>query len=127
MLYAIMIFLINSAAKILNNNYMEYIKEIIDITIKNFDFAYCISVNVLTYLIIKIIDSLNGKKVISTWSKRIVLLVVILSTGVIYNLIGCDNKILLNSAILAPVFWSWIMKPICKKFKIDYKNINLFE
>ena len=106
---------------------MEYIKEIIDITIKSFDLAYCISVNVLTYLIITIIASLNGKRDVSTWSKRIVLLVVILSTGVLYNLIGCDNKILLNSAILSPVFWSWIMKPICKKFKIDYKNINLFE
>ena len=106
---------------------MEIINNIIQIILNNFDLAYCISVNILTYLIIKIIDSLNGKKVISTWSKRIVLLVVILSTGVIYNLIGCDNKILLNSAILSPVFWSWIMKPICKKFKIDYKNINLFE
>ena len=105
----------------------EIINNIITTIISSFDFAYCISVNVLTYLIIKIIDSLNGKNVISTWSKRIVLLVVILSTGVFYNLIGCDNKILLNSAILAPVFWSWIMKPICKRFKLDYRDINLFE
>ena len=105
----------------------EIINNIITTIISSFDFAYCISVNILTYLIIKIIDELNGKKDVSTWSKRIVLLVVILSTGVLYNLIGCDNKILLNSAILAPVFWSWILKPICKKFKIDYKNINLFE
>ena len=106
---------------------MEYINEIIDITIKSFDFAYCISVNILTYLIIKFIDSLNGKKAVSTWSKRIVLLVVILFTWVLYNLIGCDNKILLNSAILAPVFWSWIIKPICKYFKIDYKDINILD
>ena len=105
----------------------EIINNIITTIISSFDFVYCISVNVLTYIIIKLIDSLNGKKVISTWSKRIVLLVVILSTGVLYNLIGCDNKILLNSAILSPVFWSWIMKPICKYFKIDYKDINLFE
>lgn len=106
---------------------IEIFNNTITTVINSFDFAYCISVNVLTYIIIKLIDSLNGKKVISTWSKRIVLLVVILSTGVLYNLIGCDNKILLNSAILSPVFWSWIMKPICKYFKIDYKDINLFE
>ena len=105
----------------------EIINNVITTVISSFDFSYCISVNILTYLIIKIIDSLNGKRNVSTWSKRIVLLVVIISTGVLYNLIGCDNKILLNSAILSPVFWSWIMKPICKKFKIDYKNINLFE
>lgn len=103
----------------------EIINNIITTIISSFDFAYCISVNVLTYLIIKFIDELNGKKDVSTWSKRIVLLVVILSTGVLYNLIGCDNKILLNSAILAPVSWSWIIKPICKYFRIDYKDFNI--
>ena len=106
---------------------MEIINNIIQTTFNSFDFAYCISVNILTYLIIKIIDSLNGNKTVSTWSKRIVLLIVILSTGVLYNLIGCDNKVLLNSAILAPVFWSWIIKPICKYFKIDYKDINVLD
>ena len=105
----------------------EIINNVITTIISSFDFAYCISVNVLTYLIIKIIDSLNGNKTVSTWSKRIVLLVVIFSTGVLYNLIGYDNKILLNSAILAPVFWSWIIKPICKYFKIDYKDINILD
>ena len=105
----------------------EIINNIITTIINSFDFAYCISVNVLTYLIIKLIDSLNGKKAISTWSKRVVLLVVIFFTWVLYNLIGCDNKILLNSAILSPVFWSWIIKPICKYFKIDYKDINILD
>ena len=42
-------------------------------------------------------------------------------------LLDYDVKTLINSAILAPVLQSWIMKPICKHFKIDYKNINLFE
>ena len=105
----------------------EIINNIITTIISSFDFAYCISVNVLTYLIIKFIDSLNGNKTVSTWSKRIVLLVVILFTGVLYNLIGCDNKILLNSAILSPVFWSWVIKPICKYFNIDYKDINILD
>ena len=106
---------------------MEIINNIIQTILNSFDFAYCITVNVLTYIIIKFIDSLNGKKTVSTWSKRIVLLVVILATGVLYNLIGCDNKILLNSAILSPVFWSWVIKPICKYFKIDYKDINILD
>lgn len=106
---------------------IEIFNNTITTVINSFDFSYCISVNILTYLIIKLIDSLNGKKTVSTWSKRIVLLVVILSTGVLYNKIGCDSKILLNSAILAPVFWSWIIKPICKYFKIDYKDINVLD
>ena len=106
---------------------IEIFNNTITTVISSFDFSYCISVNILTYLIIKLIDSLNGNKTVSTWSKRIVLLVVILSTGVLYNLTGCDNKILLNSAILSPVFWSWIIKPICKYFKIDYKDINILD
>lgn len=106
---------------------IEIFNNTITTVISSFDFSYCISVNILTYLIIKLIDSLNGDKTVSTWSKRIVLLVVIFSTGVLYNLIGCDNKILLNSAILSPVFWSWIIKPICKYFKIDYKDINILD
>ena len=105
----------------------EIVNNAITTIISSFDFAYCISVNVLTYLIIKLIDSLNGNITVSTWSKRIVLLVVIISTGVLYNKIGCDNKILLNSAILSPVFWSWVIKPICKYFKIDYKDINILD
>ena len=105
----------------------EIINNIMTTVISSFDFAYCISVNILTYLIIKFIDNLNGKKTVSTWSKRIVLLVVILFTGVLYKLVGCDNRILLNSAILSPVFWSWIIKPICKYFKIDYKDINILD
>ena len=50
------------------------------------------------------------------------LVAVILSTGVLYAIIGINIKLILNSAILAPVFWSWVMKPICKFFKIDYND-----
>lgn len=106
---------------------MEIINNIIQTTLESFDFAYCIIVNLLTYFVISTINSIQGHKDINTWAKRLVLLITILSTGVVYYLIGSDTRVLLNSAILAPVFWSWILKPICKKFKIDYKNINLFE
>ena len=106
---------------------MEIINNIIQTTLESFDFAYCIVVNLLTYFVISTINSRRGHEDINTWTKRLVLLITILSTGVVYYLIGSDTRVLLNSAILAPVFWSWILKPICKKFKIDYKNINLFE
>lgn len=44
-----------------------------------------------------------------------------------YKKVGCYNKILFNSAILSPVFWSWVIKPICKYFNIDYKDINILD
>lgn len=106
---------------------MEYISQIITTTLESFDFGFCAAVNILTYSAIKIIDELNKEKVVGTWTKRIVLLGSIVVIGVIYYLLGADNKLLINSAILAPVFWSWIAKPICTKLKIDYKSEDNIE
>lgn len=104
---------------------MEYISQIINQIINNFDFSYMFIVNVLTYIIIKIIDYLNGDTKVHKLVKRICLLVSIIFVAIIYKLINYDsNVILINSAILAPVFWSWILKPICIKFGIDYKKID---
>ena len=106
---------------------MEIISNAIQTTLDSFNFAYCIIVNVLTYLIIRLINDRNRHKDLTTWNKRLVLLVVIISTGVLYCFLGNDTTTIFNSAILAPVFWSWAIKPICKHFKVDYKNINLFK
>ena len=106
---------------------IEIITNSIQTTLSSFDFAYCIIVNVLTYLVITTINNRNGHKYLTTWSKRWILLLVILFTGGLYMLLDYDARTLINSAILTPVFWSWIIKPICKRFKIDYRDINLFE
>lgn len=106
---------------------MEIIGDFINTTLSSFDFSFCISVNILTYLIINIVISRRGNKDISTWNKRIILLISIICIGVVYIYTGSDIRLVLNSSILAPVFWSWIMKPICKKFKLDYKQLSLFE
>lgn len=103
---------------------MEYISQIITTTLDSFDFGFCAAVNILTYGIIKIIDELNKDKAVGTWIKRLVLLFSIIVVGLVYYFIGADNKLLINSAILAPVFWSWIVKPICVKLDIDYKQNN---
>lgn len=103
---------------------MDVIYQIIDTTINSFDFSYCIIVNVLTYIVIKIIDELNKDKEVSTWGKRGVLIACTLSTGVVYYLLGQDTKLLINSAILAPVSWHIIFKPLCKRLGINYKQVN---
>lgn len=100
---------------------MEIISSIIQTTLASFDFAYCISVNVLTYLLITILTK-NNKKM-STWGKRIVLLVDVFVLGIAWYIATKDIRLVLNSAILAPVFWSWVMKPVCKYFKLDYKDM----
>ena len=103
---------------------MDFISQIIDTTINSFDFSYCIIVNVLTYIIIKIVDEVNKDKEVTTWMKRLILLISILSTGVVYYILHVDTKLLFNSAILAPITWDFIFKPFCKKLGIDYKQIN---
>lgn len=104
---------------------MEVILDVIRTTLASFDFSFCISVNILTYLIIKIIDKKFG--VLKTWGKRIVLIIVVAIMSLGYYIFNADGKLIINSAILAPVFWTWIMKPICQAFKIDYKQLTNFD
>lgn len=101
---------------------MEYISQIINTTIESFDFSFCIAVNILTYLIIKLIDELNGSRKVETWTKRCIMLIVVICISIAYYIIGSNPKLIINSAILAPVFWSWIGKPICNKLNIDYRK-----
>lgn len=103
---------------------IDLITNSIQTTLESFDFGLCISVNILTYFIIKILDEINGDNKVSTWTKRIALIISIIIVSTIYYLAGIDLKLLVNSAILAPVFWSWVIKPLCKVFNIDYKQIK---
>jgi len=102
---------------------MEYIETIINSIINNFDFTFCVTVNALTYIIIHTIDD-GRKKKTTLWQKRIILIIASIITSAFYYHYGTDIKILFNSAILAPVSWSWIFKPICAKFNIDYKQFD---
>ena len=100
-------------------------EQIIGVLINNFDYPYMFSINILTYLIIKLLDNLNGDEIPSLVAKRIVLIISTIIITFVYVLIGYDNKIILvNSAIAAPIFWSWVLRPICIKFGIGYKEID---
>lgn len=101
---------------------MEILNQILDTTLSSFDFGFCAVVNILTYIVIKSIDELNGKKKVSTWAKRVILLSSIIVVGIVYYLTDTDLKLLMNSAILAPVFWSWIAKPIVDKLNLGYRK-----
>lgn len=106
---------------------MEVINNIIQTTLESFDFAYCIVINILTYFIITIINEKRNHKDLTTWGKRRVLILIIILLSVLYYISGTSLRVIINSSILAPVFWSWILKPICKHFKIDYKQLNLVD
>lgn len=100
---------------------MEIISSVIQTTLASFDFAYCVTVNILTYLIIT--GLAKKEKSLPKWGKRLVLIIDVIVLGIIWYIATKDIRLVLNSAILAPVFWSWIMKPICQYFKLDYKDM----
>lgn len=102
-----------------------HITDIVNQVLSSFDFTYMLVVNILTYLIIKIIDYFNGDRKVKTWIKRLVLIIAALTITIIYLIIGYEDKfMLINSTIVAPVFWSWVLKPILDKFGIGYKTVN---
>lgn len=101
------------------------LEQIFQSIITNFDFAYIITVNILTYVIIKILDIINGVNPVKFWQKRFILFICSGILAFIYYNIGQKNAIvLINSAIAAPVAWSWVIKPILSNTKFDYKKID---
>lgn len=91
----------------------------------HFDLSFMLCVNILTYILIKTIDDLNGDKVVGTWTKRLVMIISCFTITVGYKAGGYEETvILINSSVLAPVAWSWIFKPILKKLGVDYKQID---
>lgn len=101
------------------------IDTIVNRILENFDFSYMLVINILTYIMIKVIDYANGEKILSTLMKRVCLCCSILLVSIIYWVIGYENyTCIVNSAIASPVFYSWCLKPILKFYKIGYNDLN---
>ncbi len=104
---------------------MELIEKLTNLIIENFDFSYMITINVLTYIVIKLLDYFNKQKKVKTNIKRIVLVISIIIITTAYVLTGYENyTILINSAICSPVFYSWVLRPILIKLNIGYKQYD---
>ena len=98
--------------------------KIIDILLQNFNISYMLSINILTYGVIKFIDLINKEKKVKLLVKRICLISCTIICCIIYKLCGAinDSGVLINSTIAAPVFYSWVIKPILNKYNIGYKK-----
>lgn len=99
----------------------EIVNSCINNVINTFDFSYCIVTNVATYLMIKLLQDINIKYT-TTWYKRLIFLFIALIISLVYYKGGVSFRVIINSIIIAPVSWSWIFKPLCAKFNIDYKH-----
>ena len=92
-------------------------EQLTNLLINSFDFGYMFSVNVLTYLIIKTIDYLNGDKSVPTWLKRIIAVISGLILALIIVLMSGFTSSLLYSFILSLVSWDTVFKPVLKYIK----------
>ena len=71
----------------------------------------------------KLVDYLNKEKIVTVLQKRIILIVSTIIMFGVYSILGYNNYIVLvNSSIFAPVFWSWLLRPIINKLGIGYKS-----
>ena len=101
------------------------INHLVELFNTHFDLSFMLCVNILTYILIKAINDLNGDKVVGTWTKRLVMIISCFAITAGYKAGGYEETvILINSSVLAPVAWSWIFKPILKKLGVDYKQID---
>lgn len=98
------------------------LQSIIDIITNNFNFGVIISINVLTYGIITIYNTIS-KKQASKLLKIIITIFSIITLGFIYWKIETISKdTIISSCVSAPLIWDWIIKPILNKIGIDYKK-----
>ena len=102
---------------------MKTIDDVLKLILDNFDFSYMLVINLLTYFSIKVIDKINGRKKVTLFVKRVTLVICSIIAFIIYKEVcNMDIKLLISSTVLAPVFWSWILRPIFIKLNIGYKK-----
>lgn len=88
--------------------------------ISNYNFNLILSINIISYLIIQLLHL----KIFTKRSIKIgVTVIVSIVMGIIFHFISdTSTEVLVNSAILAPLAWDWVFKPILNKLGIDYKK-----
>lgn len=94
--------------------------------LSQFDFVYMFIVNLVTYIVIKLIDELNGPKAVPVYGKRIVAVIVGIAIGITSYSISDDVRAitLVYSFFLSLVSWDCIFKPILNYIggRINYKK-----
>ena len=88
-----------------------------------FSLEYMFSVIVASYLILKLVDAINGDKAIPTWAKRLVTCVVGIILFVVFIEFTEETVQCLIASFFSAVFvYDTAVKFIIKRFNIDYKK-----
>lgn len=88
-----------------------------------FSLEYMFSVIVASYLTIKIVDALNGKKIVPSWLKRLITCIIGAILFVIFAKFTDINVQCLIASFFSAVFvYDIAIKVIIKKLNIDYRK-----
>lgn len=102
---------------------MEVVNKVFDLLAANIDFAFMLSVNVLTFLLIKFADEKNKQKKVTRFLKRLITLLAGIALAVPLVLLSAlEIKVALYSFVLSLVSWDGLFKHIIKKWGIGYKD-----
>lgn len=98
-------------------------EKLLDLIYSSIDITFMLSVNVLTYLVIKIIDERNKEKEVTKWGKRIVTFTTAFIVSLpLYFTGAIELKVLIYSFILSLISWDLVFRPIIKSLKAGYRN-----
>ena len=88
-----------------------------------FSLEYMFSVIVASYLVIKLVDALNGEKVVPTWLKRLITCLVGAVFFVAFAKFTDVTVQCLTASFFSAVFvYVTAIKVIIKRFNIDYRK-----
>lgn len=88
-----------------------------------FSLEYMFSVIVASYLVIKLVDTINGERVVPTWLKRLITCLVGAVFFVVFaKFTDVTIQCLMASFFSAVFVYDTAIKVIIKKFNIDYRK-----
>lgn len=88
-----------------------------------FSLEYMFSVIIASYLVIKLVDVINGEKVVPTWMKRVITFIVGVILFVVFIKFTDETVQCLMASFFSAVFvYDTAIKVIIRKFNIDYRK-----
>ena len=98
-------------------------EKLLDLIYSSIDITFMLSVNVLTYIVIKIIDERNKEKEVTKWGKRVVTFTTPFIVSLpLYFTGSIELRVLIYSFILSLISWDLVFRPIIKALKVGYRN-----
>lgn len=88
-----------------------------------FSLEYMFSVIMASYLVIKLVDAINGEKVVPTWMKRVITFIVGVILFVVFMKFTDETVQCLMASFFSAVFvYDTAIKVIIRKLNIDYRK-----